>query len=138
MASNVPPPPGDYGFDPIPDDAPKKARRSSSGRPEGHAFDAEVDMGEIDERGRPGTAWRARSRSLSRSNIVILSRRMCYLGRVVLLAVHRIDARPVPLLGRVAVCEYDSDGVYRVDLDLLPMNEDANMLRWVEARALAA
>ncbi len=87
-------------------------------------------MAEVDDRERPGLPWGARGIGLSTSSIVIASRRMCYAGRMVLMAVHKIDSEPLPLLGRVCSCEYDADGEYRIDVDLLPMPEEGPIVRW--------
>jgi hypothetical protein len=104
-------------------------------RPEGRPFDAELDVAEVDERGRPGQAWTVRSRRLSRSNLVLLSRKLCYPGRELLVAVHLIDADPVPLFGRVHSCDYDGEGRYVVDLDLQPVPARPNFRNWIESRA---
>lgn len=86
-------------------------------------FDAELEMAEVDERGKLGTPWSARSRMLSRSSLTITSRRMCHTGRRVLVAIHRVDDEPMMLLGRVTDCKYESDGLYLLELELLPMND---------------
>lgn len=124
----------DYGFDPV---SPMNARRGSSRvplRPEGKPFEAELELGELDGRERPGEPWTARARTLSRSSLVLMSRRMCYPGRMVLVAVHRIDEKPVGLLGKVHGCDYEADGLYRVELDLLPLPVNAYFSKWLEAR----
>ncbi|MGH7245098.1 MAG: hypothetical protein ACREJD_16910 [Phycisphaerales bacterium] len=104
-------------------------------RPAGHRFAADVEVSEIDERMRPGPSWVARSLELSKSHLVMESRRMCYPGRVLALAVHLIDDRPVPLLGRVVSCNYSDDGLYRVDLDLLKIPENHSVYAWAIARS---
>ncbi|MBX3389711.1 MAG: hypothetical protein KF691_09690 [Phycisphaeraceae bacterium] len=104
-------------------------------RPAGHRFNADVEVSEIDERTRPGPSWVARSLELSRSHVVMESRRMCYPGRVLALAVHLIDDRPVPLLGRVVTCQYSDDGLYRVDLDLIKIPEGHSVYAWAVARS---
>ncbi|MBZ0171377.1 MAG: hypothetical protein K8E66_03265 [Phycisphaerales bacterium] len=86
-------------------------------------FDAELEMAEVDERGKLGTPWSARSRTLSRSSLTITSRRMCHTSRRVLVAIHRIDDEPMMLLGRVQDCVYETDGLYLLELELLPMND---------------
>ena len=103
-----------------------------TGRPAGHVFEAELDIAEIDERGRPDHPWIARARLLSRSNIVIRSRRMCYLGREVILAIHLIDGSPVGLYGRIESCDYDGDGQYVVDIDLISLPDRPELHAWVE------
>lgn len=103
----------------------------------GFTFEAEIECGELDDRGRPGAAWACRARQLSRSELVFMSRRMCYRDRRLIVAVHKIDSDPVPLLGRVATCDYESDGLYRVALELLPLPDDRFLRDWIEARARA-
>lgn len=95
---------------------------------------AEMDACELDDRERPGPVWTARGLTLSRSNLVFRSRRMCYPGRRLLVAVHLIDDRPTPLFGCVHACEYDGEGLYRVDLDLLPVPDRQDVRDWVRAR----
>lgn len=60
---------------------------------------------------------------------------MCYPGRVLALAVHLIDDRPVPLLGRVVNCQYSDDGLYRVDIDLIRIPEGHSVYSWALARS---
>jgi hypothetical protein len=96
----------------------------------GHPFKADVDIAEIDDRARPGLAWAARTMSLSRSNLVLLSRRMSYPKRIMLVAVHLIDAKPTPLMGRVTECEYHADGLYRIVLELIPLPESEIISQW--------
>lgn len=118
--------------------AAERAEAGRTARPIGRRFDAELDLAEIDERGRPGPAWVAKSRSLSRSNLVVLSRRMCYPGREVIVAVHLIDDEPTPLFGRVHLCEYEGEGLYLVDLQLLPTPNDSSIRAWLADRARQA
>lgn len=106
-----------------------------TGRPAGHVFEAELDIAEIDERGRPDHPWIARARLLSRSNIVIRSRRMCYVDREVVLAIHLIDGSPVGLYGRIESCDYDGDGQYLVDIDLISLPNRPELHAWVEQLA---
>ncbi|HEX8877850.1 MAG TPA: hypothetical protein VF777_13960 [Phycisphaerales bacterium] len=74
--------------------------------------------------------WQARTSELSRSHLVLISRRMCYVGRTLAVAIHLIDDRPVPLLGGVVSCEYNDDGLYRIDLDLLRIDEGHAVYEW--------
>lgn len=104
----------------------------ATARPKGHKFDAELDVCELDERDRPGSTWTAKGKELSRSAMAIRSRRMCYIGRHLLMAVHLIDARPVAIYGRVTRCDYDADGMYLVELDLLPRPDNAMIRAWLE------
>lgn len=97
----------------------------------GVTFRAELDITEIDTRGRPGVVWTGRASDLSRSQMAFRSRRMCYEGRELLVAVHLVDDRPVPLYGMVARSEYDGDGLYRTVIDLLPLPESDAIRNWV-------
>jgi hypothetical protein len=97
----------------------------------GIRFDAELDLSELDDRDRPGATWCGRGRELSRSHLVMRSRRMCHLNRRILAAVHLIDDKPVPLLGRVIGCEYDGDGLYRVELELMKVPERSEVVQWI-------
>ena len=96
----------------------------------GHPFKADVDIAEIDDRARPGLAWVARTVNLSRSHLTVLSRRMSYPRRIMLVAVHLIDAKPTPLMGRVVECEYHSEGLYRIVLELIPLPESEVLAQW--------
>lgn len=134
-SSQTPPPPrapGDrmsWGEPEAQPGAPHLRPRST-----GHRFDAELDMTELDDRDRPGPTWSGRGRELSRSHLVLRSRRMCYVGKQILVAIHLIDDRPVPLLGRVFSCEYDGDGQYKIGLDLHPIPERPEIRDWILAR----
>ncbi|USN99360.1 MAG: hypothetical protein H6810_01400 [Phycisphaeraceae bacterium] len=129
----VPPPPAGHSLASrqlLPDegasyDADATADRGAAATPGGpvYPFDAELEMAEVDERGKLGTPWSARSRTLSRGSLTVTSRRMCYPGRRVLVAIHRVDDEPMVLLGRVVDCAYESDGLYLLELELLPMND---------------
>ncbi len=131
-AETPPPPPQAAGFfvDDPPEPPPAKLPRPAPGI----RFDAELDISELDDRERPGTVWSARGRELGRGHMVFRSRRMCYEGRRVLAAVHLIDDKPVPLFGKVTSCEYDNDGLYRVQIELLPLPEKPDVAAWLEAR----
>ncbi len=94
-------------------------------------FKAEVDMAELDERGRPGPMWTGRAAELSRGHIVITSRRMCYEGREALIAVHLVDDRPVALFGRVGKSEYDGEGLYKTLLNLATLPETDAVQAWI-------
>jgi hypothetical protein len=102
----------------------------------GHPFRADIDIAEINDRSRPGMAWAARTHSLSRSHLVILSRRMSYPKRIMLVAVHLIDAKPTPLMGRVTECEYHADGLYRIVLELIPLPESEVIAQWLSGGGL--
>ena len=115
-----------------PVESPGKIRLSQP-RPNGNRFHADIDLAELDERERPGMTWQAKASELSRSNLVLISRRMCYVGRSLAVAIHLIDDRPVPLLGRVVSCEYNDDGLYRIDIDLLKIEEGHAVYEWAHA-----
>ncbi|MBX3323456.1 MAG: hypothetical protein KF757_10730 [Phycisphaeraceae bacterium] len=119
---SVPPPPGVGGGAGV-----IKAR---PGRPKGAAFSAELDLAEFDERGRVKSVWTARAALLSRSNIVIRSRRMIYPESTIGIMIHLIDSKPVVLLARVVLCDYDCDGLYFVDLDLIPLPTEGPVAKW--------
>lgn len=106
----------------------------SAGRTKLHPFNAEIDATELDERWRPGSTWTAKGRGLGRSHLVLQSRRMTYVGRVIVAAVHLIDSEPVALMGRVSVCEYEQEGLYRIELELLPIPEQGPIREWVAAK----
>lgn len=101
----------------------------------GHPFQADVDVCEVGERHRLGPTWAARSDTLSRSHLVLLSRRMSFPGRVFLVAVHLVDDEPIPLLGKVAYCDYDAEGLYRVVLELVPIPASLNCQAWMASLA---
>lgn len=131
-ATPPPPPlPAASFFDDDPEPPPVLTRPN---KPAGVRFDAELDLTELDDRDRPGLVWTGRARELSRSHLVLRSRRMCYQGRRILAAVHLIDDRPVPLLGRVTGCEYDGDGMYRVELELMQLPPKPEIALWLEDR----
>lgn len=101
----------------------------------GHTFDAEIELAELDDRGRMAQTWTARARTISKSGLVFVSRRMCYPGRQVMVAVHLADDAPVPLFGVVGECDYEADGLYRCTLTLqeIPRTEAASS--WMKSRA---
>lgn len=127
---------GGWPSDPTRDAMPSTSPSAASATtprcgPGACAFRAELDLAEIDTRGRPGTTWTGRASELSRSQLVFRSRRMCYEGREVVIAVHLVDDRPVPLYGMIALCEYDGDGLYRTRINLLPLPESESIRAWV-------
>ena len=128
-SSPPPPPPRPVSFlddDPEPPPAP-------SPRATGIRFDAELDLSELDDRDRPGPTWTGKGRELGRSHLILRTRRMCYMNRRVLVGVHLIDDRPVPLFGRVVACEYDGDGLYKVDLDLMRVPDRPEIAAWLDS-----
>ncbi|HVU63174.1 MAG TPA: hypothetical protein VHC70_04310 [Phycisphaerales bacterium] len=94
-------------------------------------FKAEIDLTELDGRGRPGPGWSGKSCEISRGHIVFRSRRLCYEDREIVVAVHLIDDRPAPLFGRVTRCEYDGDGLYRTTLNLAPLPQAESIKAWL-------
>lgn len=101
---------------------------------QGVRFTADVDLCELDEHQRAGSIWPARTALLSRSNLVILSRRMSFVGRWVLVAVHLIDDTPTPLMGRVVQCEYHGDSLYKIVLELVRLPPGDLAHRWAQGR----
>jgi hypothetical protein len=97
----------------------------------GFSFKAEVDLAELDERGRPGAVWVGKSTELSRGHIVVCSRRMCYEGREILVAVHLVDDRPIVLFGVVRMSEYEGEGQYKTVLDLATLPETDAIQAWI-------
>lgn len=95
------------------------------------AFRAELDLAELDGRGRPGPTWGGRAVEISRSHLTVRSRRMCYEGREVLIAVHLIDDKPTALFGLVAKSDYDGDGLYRTVFNLQRLPENDAVAAWV-------
>lgn len=109
------------------------APRAESARPGkgGVAFRAEIDLAELDDRGRPGATWAGRSFEISRAQLVFRSRRMCYEARELLVAVHLVDDKPTPLFGIVDKSEYDGDGLYRTVLSLKRLPETDAARTWI-------
>jgi hypothetical protein len=126
------------GFDPSELESgrrPSKRRGPVIERPKGLPFATDLDLAELDDRGRISPAWSVRAKELSKSNLVLHSRRMTFPGRFLIAAVHRIDDHPVPLFGKVVSCVYDTDGMYRVDMDLLPVPDVRDVKVWLAQRA---
>lgn len=120
-ASDFDPPPADGGSD---DPAP----------PTFHEFSAELDVAELDDRLRPVTTWSARATSVNRSSLSFRSRRMCYAKKIVLFAIHLIDDKPIILAGRVTSCEYAGEGLYNVDVELMPKPQSQEIRDWEAQR----
>ncbi len=91
-------------------------------------------MTELDDRSRAGPTWNAQAREISRAHIVLRSRRVCYVGRRVVFAIHLIDDKPVPMAGTVYSCEYDADGQYLTTIDLEPLPDVASVREWIKER----
>jgi hypothetical protein len=130
---SAPPPPPPRGAASFLDDDEPIAKPPPVKKVGALKFDAELDLCELDDRDRPGPSWSGKGRELSRSHMVFRSRRMCHQGRRVLAAVHLIDDKPVPLFGRVSSCDYDGDGLYKVELELLRAPEQTDVGAWVAA-----
>jgi hypothetical protein len=109
------------------DDAPAPAPAKPKNT---FTFRAELDLAELDERGRPGATWNGKALEISRAHLVFRSRRMCYEGRELLVAVHLIDDRPTPLSGTVTKSEYDGDGLYRTHLNLQRLPDTDAVSLW--------
>ena len=128
-ARSIPPPPAgpslasrqrsDESADLLPPHLASTEEKPKPGSSRVFPFDAELEMAEV-EAGKAGLTWSARARTLSTSSLSISSRRMCYNDRRVIIAVHRLDDAPMMLLGRVMECRYESDGLYTIELELLP------------------
>jgi len=119
--------PDSWSMEATPETPPAASIR---GKVVGNTFRADLDLAEIDDRMRPGPAWAARSQLLSRSEMVVLSRRMSYVGRQILIWVHLIDSRPTPLMGRVTECDYYADGAYRIVLFFVPVPDSDAVIAW--------
>ncbi|MEM8758295.1 MAG: hypothetical protein AAGF47_11000 [Planctomycetota bacterium] len=107
---------------------------------ERRTFSADLDMCELGERSRPSPAWTVRGVSISRSHIRVSSRRMCYVGAQVGVAVHLVDDRPCVLHGVVEFCEYDADGRYAIEIALVAARDDRVKLalrEWFQTRKQA-
>jgi hypothetical protein len=100
----------------------------------GVRFRADLDLAELDDRRRPGAAWSGRGIELSRSHLTVLSKRMCYTGRLLLVAVHMLDDRPVPLFGQVKHCDYDGEGLYRTEIALMVLPAEEPIRQWIQAQ----
>ena len=99
----------------------------------GHAFAAAITMTEMDMRERTGMHWPAKGLRLSRSHVVLRCRRMCHMGRKVVLAIHLIDSEPTPLMGHVVACEYLGNGEHGVAVKLMPMEDNPLIADWVSS-----
>jgi hypothetical protein len=94
-------------------------------------FKADVDIAELDERGRPGVKWAGKACEISRGHLVLRSRRLCYQDREILVAVHLIDDRPVALFGRVSACDYDGDGLHKTTIALAALPKSDAIQAWL-------
>ncbi len=106
----------------------------TAGAPTFHEFDAELDVAELDERLRPVTTWSARSTSVNRSTLGFRSRRMCYPKKLLMIAVHLIDDKPTILAGRVTTCDYEGEGLYAIEVELMPKPVSDELRQWEAQR----
>lgn len=106
-----------------------------AGRPKARAFSAELDLVELDDMGRTQSIWSARAIGLSTSSLVVRSRRMVYPHRTIGALIHLIDAKPVILFGRALSCDYAGQGLYVVDLDLIPIPASGPIAKWAAEAA---
>jgi hypothetical protein len=110
------------------------AARTRRERPGMRPFAAEIDIAELDDQLRAVATWPGKSKELSRSTLIIGSRRMIHTGKIMLVAVHLIDSEPVPLMGRVSECAYEGYSMHRIVLDLVPLPESAVIQAWLSSR----
>jgi hypothetical protein len=113
----------DYWFDEEPGTTLQAPTPAPGRRPKGARFEVDLDVAEVSDRRQFGPVWSAKSQLLSRSNLVLVARRMVHPGRVLAIACHLIDDRPTPLFGTVVACEYIEGSGYRVDLDLTKLED---------------
>lgn len=133
----APPPPGIRAEAGSVPEAPAVAtgtRAAPAATRGGHPFDAELEIGEVDDRGRPGGVWVARGREVSRERLVLMSRRMVRLGSLVIIAVHMIDDEPMPLFGKVVECEYEAEGLHRIIVEFRPTPWNEDLRQWMAER----
>lgn len=95
------------------------------------SFKAELDLAELDARGRPGPSWPGRGMDISRGALWFRSRKLCYPDRELLLAVHLVDDQPTPLCGLVAKCDYDGEGLYVTHLKLKSLPRSDLVKQWL-------
>ncbi len=117
-----------------PDEAPAAPTNylARPGRPTAHEFTAELDLVELSDTGRQLAIWSARAIGLSRSNLVVRSRRMIYAHQAIGALIHLVDSEPVVLFGRAVDCEYAGEGQYVVDLDFIPIPATGPIAQWAE------
>lgn len=131
---DAPPPPGMRAEAPVAvavSLAPARVERRK-----GHAFHAPLEVGEMDERGRPSVPWQARGREVSREYLVFQSRRMVRVGSMVIVAVHLVDDEPMPLFGKVMECEYETEGMHRVKVEFRTIPWDPDLRVWMQERTV--
>lgn len=99
----------------------------------GHPFDAPIVLIELCDRGEPQSTWQGRAVRLSRSHLVLCSRKLSYEGRVILAAVHMIDASPTCLAGKVMVCDYLGGTKFAIALALIETPQSPSIDAWLAA-----
>ena len=121
----------DYWFDEEPGTTLQAPTPAPTRRPKGARFEVELDISEVTDRRQFGPVWSAKAHSLSRSNLIFVARRMVHPTRVLAVACHLIDDKPTPLFGQVIACEYVEGTGYRVDMDLIKIEEDRVVEAWL-------
>ncbi len=94
-------------------------------------FKADLDLTELDARGRPGPTWSGKGIDICRSGLWFRSRKLCYPDRELLIAVHLVDDQPTPLCGIVAKCDYDGEGLYVTHLKLQALPRSDVVKQWL-------
>ena len=94
-------------------------------------FKADLDLTELDSRGRPGASWPGKGIDICRSSMWFRSRKLCYPDRELLVAVHLVDDQPTPLCGVVSKCDYDGEGLYVTQLALQALPRSDLVKQWL-------
>lgn len=102
--------------------------------PDARPFPTEVEAAELDERSRPTASWAANTTHLSRAHVALISRRLVYPGKVLVVAIHLLDSTPTLLAGTVKSCDYIGEGEHRVVLSLITPPKSEELSRWVMGR----
>jgi len=114
---------------------PRPSPKPAGPFPDARRFQAEADVAELDQKGRPVGTWPVVTEHLSGSGLSFLSRRLVYPGVQLVIAVHLLDATPTLLAGRVRVCDYVGESDHRVIIDLEVAPSDEAVTRWLLGRA---
>jgi hypothetical protein len=99
----------------------------------GQTFDASVTLSEWLDSGEPSACWPGRSVRISRSHLILVTKRMCYSNRTLLIAVHKIDSTPLVLAGLVELCDYVGNGLNAVALSLQTVPETPQVTKWTDS-----
>lgn len=115
-----------------PDQAPAPAidYLNRPGRPKCHAFTAELDLVELTDTGRQNAIWSARAIGLSKSSLIVRSRRMVYAHQAIGALIHLVDSKPVVLFGRATSCDYAGEARYVIDIDLIAIPSAGPIATW--------